>query len=293
MAALTEAVEAEINYLSDGSFINRRFVAPGVEFNTGLYQPHRVTIRNARPERAGFTLDGNGFTLADHKSRVRDFFDKAEVDAVYPGEVVEIVKQLTGADFVAPLGWMARTSGDIAPQPKAAAGYTHQGGLQPPAGEAHVDMLPDRAERMAAAIYAKAAPGGKPYRRFIASSVWRAFSAPPQDWPLAVCDGSSVAPDEGTANTMVVVDALPDREAMLAPMANEDQLPAAAIFCFSPRHRWWYFPDMNRDEILMLKFHDSDRTTAWRTPHTAFHDPSDPAAKIRESIEFRSIAYFT
>jgi hypothetical protein len=49
---------------------------------------------------------------------------------------------------------------------------------------------------------------------------------------------------------------------------------------------------MNRDEVILLKFHDSDQNTAWRTPHTAFHDPSFPDANPRQSIEVRSIAYF-
>jgi hypothetical protein len=33
-------------------------------------------------------------------------------------------------------------------------------------------------------------------------------------------------------------------------------------------------------------------TRALRTPHTAFRDTSFPGAKARESIEFRSFAFF-
>jgi hypothetical protein len=75
-------------------------------------------------------------------------------------------------------------------------------------------------------------------------------------------------------------------------MPNEDQVPAAAIFHHSPAHRWWYFSNMIRDEVILLKFHDSDRSIAWRTPHTAFFDPSFADANIRCSIECRSVAYF-
>ncbi len=49
---------------------------------------------------------------------------------------------------------------------------------------------------------------------------------------------------------------------------------------------------MTRDEALLLKFHDSDRSVGWRTPHTAFWDGSFPAANVRESIECRTIAFF-
>jgi hypothetical protein len=49
---------------------------------------------------------------------------------------------------------------------------------------------------------------------------------------------------------------------------------------------------MQRDEALLFKFHDSDRSVAWRVPHTAFWDPSFPDANVRESIETRIYAFF-
>jgi hypothetical protein len=88
------------------------------------------------------------------------------------------------------------------------------------------------------------------------------------------------------------VDEIPDREAMLAEMTEEETAITAAIFRYNPEHRWWYFSNMTRDEVVLLKFHDSDRGRAWRVPHTSFHDASFPDARPRESIEFRTIAYF-
>ena len=45
-------------------------------------------------------------------------------------------------------------------------------------------------------------------------------------------------------------------------------------------------------EAMMIKFHDSDHSVAWRTPHTAFWDPSFPDRQPRASIECRSYAFF-
>lgn len=287
------SIEADINYLLPGPDINRRFVSPGLEINTGHYGPHKVKIRDGRTIRRHFTLDSHGFVLADHTSKVVDFFDKEQVDAIYPGEVVEGVKALTGASFVAPLGWMARTSGDMSRFKRPEGPYTHSGGVQPPAGEAHIDVTPNRAGPQAQAVYERLRPDGPGFKRFIYSSFWRAFSEPPQDCPLAVCDARSVRADEGLANVMYVVDKVPEGDAMFAPMSDDDiSRPAAAIFRYNPDHRWWYFSNMTRDEVMLLKFHDSDHSVAWRTPHTAFYDPSFPDAKTRASIEFRSIAYF-
>ena len=286
------SVETSITYVAPGSFINRRFVAPGVEHNTGKYEPHIVRVRDGRVIADHFTLDTHGFELSRQKSSVRDFFDKDEVDAVYPCEVEEAVKALTGATRVAVMGWMVRTSGDLSKYARETVGYTHKGGVQPPAGEAHVDTAPDRADRVAETNYSRVFPRGKGYSRYIYASFWRCFSEPPQDTPLAVCDARSVGPDEGTTNTLFIVDKIPDEATMLGPMPNEDIVPGAAIFHYNPAHRWWYFSNMTRDETLLIKFHDSDRSRAWRTPHTAFRDPSFSDAKPRSSIEVRTVAYF-
>ncbi len=291
--AEVRCVEAAISYVAPGSFINRRFVAPGVERNTGRYVTHQVRVRDGRSISDHFSLNVHGFVLARYPSRVANFFDKDEVDRVYPGEVVDIVKALTGATRVATQGWMVRTSGDLSKHlPQKTVGYTHKGGVQPPAGEAHVDFTPERAETLARTLYENTFPDGKGYSRFIASSLWRCFSPPPQDCPLALCDARSVSAEEGVPNTLFIVDQLPEEKVMLGPMPNEDRALAAAIFHHNPDHRWWYFSNMNRDEVVMIKFHDSDRARALRTPHTAFRDTSFPGAKPRESIELRSVAYF-
>ena len=156
------SVEAEINYLLPGPDINRRFVAAGMEVNTGSYGPFRVKVRDARPIRSHFTLDSHGFVLADSKSAVKDFWNKDEVDRLYKDEVAREVARLTGASFVAPMGWMIRNSGDMSRFKRAEGPYTHQGGVQPPAGEAHIDTEPSRADRQARAVYDKVRPAVAP-----------------------------------------------------------------------------------------------------------------------------------
>jgi hypothetical protein len=287
------AIDAEITYLAPGSFINRRFVAPAREVNTGEYRRYPVVIRDARPDADSFTLASHGFQLFEHRSDVGNFLDKAEVEAKYPQELVAAIRQWTGADRVATMSWMVRTSGNLDAHQQVREGYQHRGGVQPPAAEAHCDSSPDRVDAMARALYQQRFPDAPPYSRFLYTSFWRAFSPPPQDYPLALCDGNSVGDEEGVPNTLFVVDQIPAREEMLQPVPDEAQRIAAAIFHHNPAHRWWYFSNMTRDEALLLVFHDSRRIRPWRVPHTAFHDTSRPDARPRESIEFRSVAYFS
>ncbi|MEJ2089689.1 MAG: CmcJ/NvfI family oxidoreductase [Gammaproteobacteria bacterium] len=290
MSQPLQAVDTELMYLAPGSFVNRRFVCQGQEVNTGRYEPYPVRIRDARPLRDEFTLDSHGFVLADHESRVQDFLDPAEVDHIYPAEAETVIRKLTGADKVVLRGWMVRTSADI---PKEnVTDYRHQGGVQPPAAEVHVDFSPECAERMARSTYEQMFPGDAPYQRFLITSLWRTFSPPPQDCPLALCDAGSVSAEEGTPNALVVVDEIPDYDAMVGDWPEEELTIQASIFRYSPEHRWWYFSGMNRDEVLLFKFHDSDHQRPWRVPHTSFFNSSAAGARTRQSIEVRSVAYF-
>jgi hypothetical protein len=51
-------------------------------------------------------------------------------------------------------------------------------------------------------------------------------------------------------------------------------------------------PGIEAQEALLFVFHDSRRVRPWRVPHTAFRDPTRPDARLRESIELCSVAYF-
>ena len=289
----TRQVETMIRFVDPGDFVTRRYVRAGAEINTGTYSDHRVIVRDAMPIRDHFELDVHGFRIATQPTEVRDFRDKEQVDRLYEREVERHVQALTGADKVVARGWMLRTSADLTDRAaKKVEGYQHTGGIQPPAGEAHVDLNTATAQRMAAATYAKHFPDGPGYKRFLISSYWRTFSPPPQDVPLALCDGRTSFAGEEKSNTLFIVDEFPAGAALTAPVDGEDTMLAASIFSFSPEMRWWYFSNMSADDALLFKFHDSDHSRTWRCPHTAFHDPTFANANVRESIECRSVAFW-
>lgn len=273
------SVPGELHYLTRDSTVLRRFTAPGASINTGRYEPHVVPIHDGRPVQESFRLDVHGFELVRAPSAVRDFTDRAEVDAVYVPEVLDFVRQRTGADAVASRGWVLRRS--------AAPG---ENASQPQAALIHIDYSPEGAKAAADAAYAELFPDGPGYRRALATSVWRVFSPPPQDWPLAVCDFRSVREDEGLPNQLYFVDRLPDDP--LGELGDYRMATSGSEFHFSPEHRWWYFPGMTRDEVLFFTFHDTDHSRAWRVIHSAFHDRTAQATTPRHSIEFRTFAFF-
>jgi hypothetical protein len=122
----------------------------------------------------------------------------------------------------------------------------------------------------------------RPVRRFAHYNVWRVLSRPPQDMPLALCDSRSVSRSD-----LVEADATMD-----IPGKRESSYTALLVR-YNPRHRWCYFPDMSRDEVIIFKTHDSDPSQPSHVPHSAFLDPtSPPEARPRASIEMRGIAYW-
>src|SRR5215475_5427327 len=171
---MDDGVSATLNYVAPDSARNRLYVGPGGHMTTTRYAPATVPICDGRPHAADFGLDRSGFTLLSHESAVTDFNDAAQLDGAYPAEVLGLVRQVTGADEVAALGWVVRSSSaELAP------------GQQPPAPDVHVDVHPGRAD---ARMEAASPRPGQPYSRAILTSLWRAFSPPPQDTPLALLD---------------------------------------------------------------------------------------------------------
>jgi hypothetical protein len=275
-----DGVWGTVNYLAPDSVVNRLYIAPGDYLGTARYEPHRVSIGNARACRGEFTLDGTGFTLVEHDSAVEGIADKDALDEVYTPETLDLVRQVTGADQVISLGWMLRrTTAD-------------RHGALPPAPDVHSDLYDTTIAHRYAGVHAKSklpAPGT--YRRAVWTSLWRAFSPPPQDWPLALCDYRTTDDSEGAPNLLFRVPELPAPDQVgAAPDADAES--AASLFRYRQAHRWWYFPDMHPGEAILIKLHDTDHSIAWRTPHTSFHDTTPANPHPRESIEFRTVAYF-
>jgi hypothetical protein len=122
----------------------------------------------------------------------------------------------------------------------------------------------------------------KPLRRFAHYNVWRVFSPPPQDVPLAVCDARTLAPED-----LMAADAVFDM-----PGKPEWSFEGLVVH-HNPGHRWVYFSNMTREEVLVFKTNDTDPSQPHHVPHTAFNDPGCPAdVAPRASIEMRAIAYW-
>jgi hypothetical protein len=108
-------------------------------------------------------------------------------------------------------------------------------------------------------------------------NLWRPIRGPLRDAPLAVCDVESVAPEDLVPSDLVY----------------RNRVGETYAVTYNPSHRWYYVPEMQPHEALLLKCYDSETDGRARfLPHTAFVDPTTPEdAPPRESIELRTLVF--
>ena len=87
---------------------------------------------------------------------------------------------------------------------------------------------------------------------------------------------------------------MPQAKAQQGAYDEADRIGQTYRMRHNPAHRWYYYPQMQRDEALVFKVYDSQKDGRSRfTPHTSFADPDTPAdAPPRQSIEVRTLAFF-
>jgi len=266
-----DTIEATLNYIvDDGTKIFTQTGAAGDldVRNGGTRDPHRVTMHIGRPEAKSFVLERDGFRFMPHDTKVKDFFDEAEIKRVYYPEMEALIKAESGAKRVVVFDHTLRTADDAERAarkirevvPRVHNDYTEWSGPQRVR-----DLLPDEADELLK-------------KRFAIIQVWRPIRHPVETFPLAIADARSIAFDDF----------------IISERRYPNRIGQTYAVTYKPRHRWFWFPRMRRDEALVFKVYDSEKDGRARwTAHTAFDDETAPPnARPRESIEIRTLAFF-
>ena len=227
-----------------------------------------VVIRNARPFQDILSLAAEGFELHVHDSAVRDFYDDDEIHDIYYVEIEELLKDATGAEKVVIFDHTIRSV------PKFKAGVR---GMREPVRFVHNDYTATSGRRRVRDHLDAVEAEERLKRRFLEVNVWRPITGPLEEAPLAVCDARTISQEDLIATDLIY----------------PDKVGETYSFSYSPAHRWYYFPKMQRHEALLIKCFDSDETSISRfTAHTAFDDPMTPRSALpRESIEVRALVF--
>jgi len=265
-------VEGELNYMAPMAE-RPRYLAyepePGEARSNMTYDAHVMAIHDMRPIQHELDLDREGFGLIEARTAVKDLWDDDEVRRVYYPECEALIKELTGASRVFVFDHVQRR------RIPGLVDYSRSGPRQP-ATRVHVDhtgrsgpqrvrdLLPDEADELLKG-------------RVQVINLWRPTRGPLQDAPLALCDSKTVDEHDLVASDLVY----------------KNRTGETYSVTYNPAHKWYYAPELRRDEALLLKIMDSKTDGRARfMPHTSFTDPTTPAdAFPRESIELRTLVF--
>jgi hypothetical protein len=268
---MLESLTVEIPYTIDSGekLVNESFGPNNIRRRrTGTENKKPMKVANGRLFADRFSLDEQGFVFVQHKTRVADFFDEKQLKTVYYPEVEALMKKMSSASRVEIFDHTLRSGNESEREERL---------IREPVLSAHNDytewsgpnrlreILPDEADELLK-------------HRFAIIQVWRPINKPIQVNPLALADAKSVAA----------------KDLLVAERRYPHRVGQTYRLKYNPDHRWFYFPEMRRDEALVFKVYDSEKDGRARfTPHTSFADPnSPPSAPPRQSIEVRAFAFF-
>jgi hypothetical protein len=267
---IPDVVEADLNYLLHDGRRPQTYAyppPPGIPQRTGIPDVKRVQIANARQLPEPPTLDGWGFERKLHASAVTDFSDEEQIRTIYYREAEDIIRQATGAEKVVVFDHTLRSSADSrSDTTREPVRFVHNDQTFVSGPRRVRDHLP--ADEAAARLE----------RRFAIVNLWRPIGATVEIWPLAVLDGRTIE-----AGDLVSAD-----------LIYRDKIGETYAVVHRAKHRWFYFPRLQPDELLLLKIYDSQADGPVRlSAHTAFEDPtSRPDAPDRRSIELRTLVFY-
>lgn len=273
---------------------------PGMSY---VQNDHERPVSNIRGREHDFSTDKSGFAVFRSPAQEKAFTDDAVVREGYYKEVEELLKKThPGVKKVHIFDHTIRRRQKDSPRQ--------------PVQQVHVDQTPEAvAVRVRRHMGDEAEELLSSGQRYQLINVWRPIENPATDFPLAVIDWRSTAPQD-----FIPVDLMYPQRADSAMDDDDDRgkerLPDEASYqstegyevkgetmgvAANEQHRFWYMKDMAPEEVMMLKCYDSwgvgqpdaREDIAVRTPHTAFVDPATPGdAPGRQSIEVRCLVFY-
>lgn len=282
--------------------------------------PVNMCVSNGRvlQSTGGAGLGTTGFTLHQHHSRVIDWDDEMQVKNIYYPEIAKHVKQITGALFAFCNSHSIRKT-EVPSSPVAAASNLGSVGssgkavevveeeeevidplgfsMKNPITAVHNDFAPSYAEMLALALEQAAKQDGategachnsgiaefgfleqvksagitaddfRHRYQLVVVNAWRNCDDLPLDtMPLAMCDRRTVGHHGELVNITSKI-----KGGTLETVSS----------MHSGDHKWYWYPGMTKDEVLLFKTFDSAETASRGQLHTAFQ-PTGPSASTQQ-----------
>ena len=233
------------------------------------FEDHSVAICDARRREVPASLDREGFELRVQATAVEDFYRLDDIRLQYEAELTPLILEASGGSELLIFDHTLRSD---SPEVRG------QRMTREPASVIHNDYTDASAERRLRDLLPGQEAARRRARRYAIVNVWRPVVGPVLNSSLACCDAHTLSADDLVAS---------ERRA-------QERTGELELVTWNAAHRWYYYPAMRPDEVLLIKTFDAARDgRARRCIHTAFDNPlAPPDAPPRESIESRLLLFF-
>lgn len=235
--------------------------------------PHDMTVHDGWHRAESFSIDKEGFALSKLSTEFNNWEDEDTVRSKFYPEVVEFLKKTTGAKRVLVFDHTIRTKKNEAKKLTQETNTSQRA----PVMLVHCDYTAESGPLRVRQLLGDEADDLLS-RRVAFLNVWKPLYNTVEERPLAMCDVSSA----------------PMEDFFKLYLRYRDRDGENYVMRYSPEHKWWYFPRMTPEQVIILKTYESETDGRARfVGHSAFEDPtSPPDAPPRESVEIRTIAFF-
>ncbi|KAF2829308.1 methyltransferase CmcJ [Ophiobolus disseminans] len=238
------------------------------------WEENDITVEDFRGDPQYNDIDKHGFT-----SRILSGFGNIQDMSIIEKEYIPAVsqllyKELADAGTVFIFDWRIRDSRTN--HPNGRVNFADQTVTLLPSNFAHIDMCPISIIKRIQENFPNDASKIL-QQRIRAINVWKPIDNPVEQWPLAVCDGTSMAPAD-----LVETDSV-----------RRDKTTTLYYARYSPMHKWFFLYRQTPEEALLFKHFDSKSDVgASFAMHSSVREHGVPVDALpRRSVEVRALVF--
>ena len=234
-----------------------------------IFKATNVIDARSLPDDYSFSLDKEAFQLVGFNPTEVDFLDPEIVKSTYYSDVEALVKKETGATDVFVFDHTVRRG--------------IKDSNRHPAYHVHNDYTFETGESRAISVLGEDIVARFAGKRMIQINVWRSIDGVVEKDPLALMD----------ATTLDINDLVRTKISFNDMKTTEKHQGEIFALKQNQNQKWYYYPEMNAEEAILIKGVDTDASKACFAMHTAFPLSSqNESTKPRQSIETRTYAFF-
>ncbi|KAH7400429.1 methyltransferase [Cadophora sp. MPI-SDFR-AT-0126] len=198
-----------------------------------------ITFHDIRGQESSFSYEKNGFTIAhlDSKMAYTDFANSEMIKNVFLKEVSTMLQSVLEATTVQALEYIIRKRHCTFP---ISTGQTYH--YNQPTSVAHIDSTPSCTT---ATVKNRNGENASEFlqQRYQCVNIWKPLKGPLRDWPLGLCDPTTVEADS---------------DLRAADIVYSEYVVENYQVHFTPEQKWYYLDNQLPSEVIVFRQSDSD-----------------------------------